>query len=266
MPKPNIRKFQESITNELDAIKNRVRDLIGNANWGEEGRYKEAILSKVISQFLPANLKIGTGFIMSNDDHLYGQNNLISTQIDIIIYEDKTPVIFREGDFVILTENAVRAVIEVKSKISIFSSDNENSLNKIVEKLNKLKQFKTFVSQEKRKKFVGIFSFDYSGSFNSNRVEEALIQSGGFINHISLGTNKFVRFWENPNKLNPPISRVAPCYIRYDLKNLSFSYFISNLLHMVADEDPVERYWFSFPIEGSKEMHRQDATIYLTSE
>jgi hypothetical protein len=265
MPGQNIRRFQESITNELEVTKNRVRDLIGDANWGEEGRYKEAILSKVISQFLPANLKIGTGFIVSNNDYLTGRNNLISTQIDIIIYEDKTPVIFREGDFVILTEKAVRAVIEVKSKITNYNSKNENALNKIIEKLNRLNKFDTFRNQNERKKFVGIFSFDYDGDFNSPKVEEGLRSSKGFVNHISLGSNKFVRFWKNPDGLTPPVDRLEPCYIRYNLINLSFSYFISNLLHIVADEDPIERYWFSFPIEGTKEIYREEPIIYLTN-
>ena len=38
----------------LNLIKNRVRNLIGNSNWAEEGRYKETILKNVIRRFLPA--------------------------------------------------------------------------------------------------------------------------------------------------------------------------------------------------------------------
>lgn len=47
---PNIQDFQQSITQELDVIKNRVRSLIGDAHWGEEGRYKEIILQKIIKR------------------------------------------------------------------------------------------------------------------------------------------------------------------------------------------------------------------------
>ena len=264
MPNQNIRRFQESITRELDITKDRVRDLIGNANWGEEGRYKEAILSKIISQFLPTNLKIGTGFILANNDYINGRDSRISHQLDIIIYEDKTPVIFREGDFVILTENAVRAVIEVKANIINYSRDNDNSFNKIIEKLNGLRDFESFVDNGvHRKKFIGIFSFGYNGDFNANRIAEALRTSRGLVNHISLGPNKFIRFWENPDGLIPPVPRNSPCYIKYNLENLSFSYFISNLLHIVSDENPVDRYWFSFPIEGTKEIYREESIIYL---
>lgn len=37
----NVRKFQESITQELTLTKDRVRDLIGDANWGKMGVLKK---------------------------------------------------------------------------------------------------------------------------------------------------------------------------------------------------------------------------------
>lgn len=260
----NIKRFQESITKELALTKDRVRDLIGDANWGEDGRYKEAILRKTISQFLPSNLNIGTGFIIGNEDHLNGQEGKISSQLDLIIYEDKTPLIFRDGDFIILTEKSVRAVIEVKTKITNYSADGKNSLNNIISKFDRLREFETFnpIGAE-RKKFVGIFSYDYDQNFLHDRVQESLLSSDGLVNHISLGPDKFIRYWENTIGLNPPLEYQGRCYIRYHLKNLSFSYFISNLLHIVADEDPIERYWFSFPIPGTKEQFREEPIIEL---
>ncbi|MCH7414327.1 hypothetical protein MM213_12585 [Belliella sp. R4-6] len=258
-----VREFQESITRELTLTKDRVEFLIGNANWGVVGSYKEAILRKTISQFLPTNLNIGTGFIIGNPDHFNGQNEQISSQLDIIIYEDKSPVIFKEGDFVIITESAVRAVIEVKTKVINYSNTTtngqDNALNKIIEKINRLREFETFNPiGVHRKKFVGIFSYDHEQDFSNERVDEALRISNGLVNHISLGPNKFIRYWENTDRLDPRPVFQGRCYIRYNLTDLSFSYFISNLLHIVADEDPVERYWFSFPIEGTKERYRAE--------
>ncbi|WP_026473238.1 DUF6602 domain-containing protein [Alkaliflexus imshenetskii] len=259
MSRQNIKNFQKSITRELTLTKDRVEFLIGNANWGEVGRFKEAILRKTISQFLPSNLKIGTGFIIGNSDHQFGRNGQISSQLDIIIYEDKSPVIFREGDFVIITENAVRAVIEVKTKVINYGNDQDNALNNIVSKINRLRDFETFNPiGEHKKKFIGIFSYDYEQDFSNERIDEALRISNGVVNHISLGPNKFIRYWENTIGLDPIPEYQGRCYIRYNLTDLSFSYFISNLLHIVADEDPVERYWFSFPIEGTKERHRAE--------
>ncbi len=262
MPNQNILKFQKSITKELIATNERVRDLIGNANWGDEGRYKEAILRKIISQFLPSNLKIGTGFIVANNDHINGTESKISKQLDIIIYDDKTPVVFREGDFVILTESSVRAVIEVKAEV-VNKSTNTNGLNQIIEKLEMLNDFQSFCNQTHRKKFVGIFSYKYTQDYNHITLQEILKNSKGIINHLSLGCNKFIKFWDDPSGLNPPIERSEPCYIKYNLQDLSFSYFISNLLHIISDEDPVERYWFSFPIPETKEIYRENEIIYL---
>lgn len=262
---PNIKRFQESITQELDMTKSRVRDLIGNANWGEEGRYKEAILSKVISQFLPANLSIGTGFIVSNDDFVNGCNNLISKQLDIIIYDNRIPVIFKEGNFIIVNDSCVRAVIEVKAKVKNYSSHQDsNGLNQIIAKLDQLRDFSSF-SNNIKTKFIGIFSYDYDENITQNRVEEALKASKGFVNHISLNKDKFIRFWKDTSDLLPGVDTNLPCYIRYNLENLSFSYFISNLIHIVSDEEPFQRSWFSFPIQGTKEIHRLEPIIYIYS-
>ncbi|MFY0253579.1 DUF6602 domain-containing protein [Chitinophaga sp. 30R24] len=261
----NIRLFQESITKELKYTKDRVRNLIGNANWGEDGRFKEAILAKIIGQFLPSNLRIGTGFIVGNNDHVYGREGLISHQLDLIIYDGGAPVVFKEGDFVILTESAVRGVIEVKSSLIAYSETGNQGLNNVIEKLNHLRRFRTFSNAgEGRKKFVGVFSFDFDGDIGSERIDNALRASNGLVNHISLGTDNFIRYWENTIGLQPPIEDYqGRCYIRYILHNLSFSYFISNLLHIVSDTDPVERYWFSFPIEGTKEMYRHERIVRL---
>ncbi|WP_313002883.1 DUF6602 domain-containing protein [Chryseobacterium gleum] len=262
MPNQNILKFQKSITKELIATHERVRDLIGDANWGDEGRYKEAILRKIISQFLPSNLKIGTGFIVGNNDHVNGNDSKISKQLDIIIYEDKTPVVFRESDFVILTENSVRAVIEVKAEV-VNKSTNSNGLNQIIEKLELLNNFQTFSNQEQRKKFVGVFSYKYDQNYNHETFTEILKNSNGIVNHLALGCDKFIKFWEDPSGLIPPLESNEPCFIKYNLQDLSFSYFISNLLHIISDDDPVERYWFSFPIPQTKEIYREDSIIYL---
>lgn len=112
----NITEFQKSITQELNITKDRVRNLIRWASWGQDGSFRGAILRKTISQFLPSNLSIATGFIVRKDDYFENNTGTISNQLDIIIYENKTPVIFREGDFVILTDASVRAVIKLKLK------------------------------------------------------------------------------------------------------------------------------------------------------
>jgi hypothetical protein len=127
--------FHKSTTEELKVIKNRVRNLIGDRNWGEEGRYKEAILRNVIKRFLPQNFKIGTGFIIKrreNDNEINRYDIDSSRQIDILIFDATRPILFSKGDFYIVTPNSVRAIIEVKTNI-----ENQN-LTKIIERMNEI--------------------------------------------------------------------------------------------------------------------------------
>lgn len=259
----DILAFQRSITKELITLKDRLRNIIDDANWGEEGRYKEAILKKTISSFLPGNLSIGTGFIARNDDHDAGQNGMISSQLDLIIYDNSIPVIFKEGDFVILLDDSVRGVIEVKSRI-INHGIAKHSLNSILTKFNQLRHFPSFGDgPENRRKFFGVFSYDYDDNFESDQVAAALGISSGFVNHISLGEDKFIKFWRRTDHLVPKTNVKGPCYLKYHLASLSFSYFISNLLHFVSDNDPENRYWFSFPIDGTKERYRVGTPVQL---
>ena len=81
---PNYLDYQKSISNELISIKNRVRNFIDDHHWGEDGRYKEIILSEILRRHLPKNVSVGTGFVVNQDN--------ISTQIDIIVYDSKYPL------------------------------------------------------------------------------------------------------------------------------------------------------------------------------
>src|SRR5436189_5415 len=103
--------YHKSTTKELLAITHKVRNLI--THWGEDGRYKEAILKNIIGRFIPEKYSIGTGFVIKQTENR--GEHLSSTQIDLIIYDDESPILFKEGDFVILTADAVKGIIEVKA-------------------------------------------------------------------------------------------------------------------------------------------------------
>jgi len=239
------KEFQESITKELNTIKNRVRNLIGNSHWGEEGRYKEAILKNVIRRFLPSNLSIGTGFVVKKNKN----ETQISSQIDIIIYDNTIPTLFSEGDFVITTHKNVKGIIEVKTKIR------SNELQKIIK--NAENNGKLIGKQ--RRIFNGIFCYEYTNNIYFERIEQALRNSRGYVNHISLGPNIFIRFWKRKdrNRLNPPVQDCETDFFNiYKLQNLSFSYFISNLLELTCNSKLDDRWWFLYPIIGTKEKHR----------
>jgi len=249
----NTLAYQESINQELDTLKNRVRNLIGRAHWGEEGRYKEEILKSILRSRLPLNLSVGTGFIMNQ---LSPTTNDISKQLDIIVYENNKAPIFKEGDFVIVTQNSVKAIIEVKSKIKSSRTD-KNGLYKVVQKFSDIVKFPQVSRIDENRIFRGIISFDYDGNIESPIIDESLRISGGIVNHFSLGGNIFIRHWVDGRSLSPQVHNCnRNFYNIYDLEGLSHSYFISNLIHMTTSEDLSDRYFMDFPIEGSKETKR----------
>jgi hypothetical protein len=246
----NPLKFQESINKEFELIKDRVDNLIDIEvnHHGENGAYKEAILRKIIKRFLPKNISIGTGFIVTkNDNNTYSR----TTQIDIILYDNNYPLLFNEGDFIITTPKNVKAIIEVKTTIR--NSELEYIIVKSKENMNLIGNPHIF---------NGIFSYNYNENIllQNNDVSipiiRALENSYGKINHISLGSNIFIKYWDEHHQLNNNHNCNSNKFFNiYDINNLSFSYFISNLIDYVIDEDTSERDWFMFPIvsENGKE-------------
>jgi len=149
----NLKKYDESVTDEILAIKNRVRNLIRNSHWQKEGEYKEAILRKIIDRNLPKKYSVGTGFILGKKMN----KPACSRQIDIMIFDSNNyPTLLKEGDdFYIVEPDSVRAIIEVKTKL-----ESTKLINAIV-RMNEIGQFVYYNSNEFREDlFVGIFSFE----------------------------------------------------------------------------------------------------------
>jgi hypothetical protein len=248
---PNLLEFQRSITNELLAVKDRVTNLIDHAHNGETGNYREAILKTILRKYLPKNISVGTGFILG------GEGELKSKQLDIIIYDNTIPVLFSDGDFIITTMQNVRGIIEVKSRIDSYV----NLKDAILQFDNSLLPFhERLLNTDLPKIFTGILSYEVGAGFNieSNHIDDHLRNSRRIVNHISLNKDLFIRKWRNQDaiELGPPaIDCNTDFYNVYKINNLSFSYFISNLIHIVSG-GLNDRYWFSFPIDGTKEVVR----------
>jgi len=149
----NKRKFDESVTDEILALKNRVRNLIGDSHWQKEGEYKEALLRKIINRILPSKYTIGTGFILGKSI----KPSIKLKQIDILIFDSMNyPPLLNENDFFYIVEpESVRAIIEVKTKL-----ESTKLINTII-RMNEIGEFIYENSNDNLKDlFVGIFSFD----------------------------------------------------------------------------------------------------------
>lgn len=230
------KQFHLSITKELKALQDRVRSLIGDAHWGEDGRYKEAVLRNVIRRFLTQDAVIGTGFIVRHSP----EELKVSNQIDILVVDSRYPLLFAEGDFIITTPFNVLAMIEVKTEL-------EPSDREIFEKATENGRIAG------KDIFNGIFSFEgvAQNRIETNSFEDILKNSQGEVNNICFGEDFFVKYWDR--SVNNPIKNG---YGIYKITGLSFSYFISNLVESVYPNTGVERNWFLYPIEEGKEAHR----------
>ncbi len=100
-------QYHRSLAAELDAVKDRIHTLIQHRL--TDGAFKEAALRSVLRRHLPESLMVAHGFVVREQE--------TSTEIDILIIDRDRPTLFKDGDLVIVSADAVRAMIEVKTNL-----------------------------------------------------------------------------------------------------------------------------------------------------
>lgn len=245
----DVSAYFESLSQEFKAVQNRVRYLINRSHEDTHGHWNESILRSVLRRHLPGNNEVSRGFIVAPDGN--------TKEIDILIRDTTFPVLFQDGELVIVTTDAVRAIIEVKAKLR--RSDENKVLDKLVENAEFLHNNATDETITSSPPFIGLFSYEWDGNCNSvdnflgKLQEKANSNDSRVINHVSLGESFFIRFWRR----SPHQTRGYNYknWHAYELNNRSFGYFIHNLVDAVSG-DSVEKnqeLWFPYP---SKEVHR----------
>jgi len=249
--KTNVEAYFESISQELNAIKDRVEKLIDRAHWGEIGRFKECILVNTISRFLPDDISIGTGFVVVKS----GNTFVPSKQIDLILYDNTYPVLFKEGNFVILTPEPVMGIIEVKSKTKYQGKNGLLSVLKTsYENARFIQESKKGNPRRHYEFFNGIFSYEsdvgYQSALNSyKRFLQELYSENGIKTWGSERRHKAIKYLVNYISLNEDIfMRIA--YHRfeaYEIKRLAPAYLISNIFVGFFKVKGDEQYnWFPY--------------------
>lgn len=117
----------EGFASRVDLLAQVIQD----AHYPSLGSYKERLLSETIRNYLPRSVEVGTGFVLfphedtappggkAHHDPLNRSAFTISRQCDILVFDSATyPPVFRDGDFVVLRPESVRAVIEVKGSLN----------------------------------------------------------------------------------------------------------------------------------------------------
>jgi len=116
----------ESFTSRINLLAQILRD----AHDPSLGAYKERLIMRLIPQFIPRAFEVGTGFVVfpkerafesdppEGYDPMNRSDHEISHQCDIIVYDAHNyPVVFKDGDFVVVRPEAVRSVVEVKGTL-----------------------------------------------------------------------------------------------------------------------------------------------------
>jgi len=279
---PDYKKFQKSIADELLSIKSRVSDLLDKVHHGEDGRYKEAIFVDVLRRALPDIAKIGTGFVIGDD-------NEQTSQIDIIVYDGRHSVIFQKGDFVIVPKASVLGIIEVKTRLGAPDGSTKLIKKKAIEdavKAIKKAGVNGKIVMRLRGRdlngnicynrhngmqgiFNGIMAYECNDLVIDQQVREALKESNGFLNHIAFGKDIFLKYWNHNlhNQLQHNLGigdRKESPFCRFyefsnDSESLAFGFFISNLIesiHIKILNNYPERQDFLFPLPKGKNAYK----------
>ena len=241
----NLERYFQSLTAECETLKDRVRLLVDDAHWPTDGEWKESVLRSMLKRSAPESVTIGRGFVVHQDG--------CSTQIDVLIYDNSMPILYRDGDLVFVTPAACRGIVEVKSNTSL------REFRAAADKLADNAEFIRSRSYDFHI-FVGFFSYDVRTT-NCRPFLEALNnasagQDARRIDHVALGANKFIRYWTS----DPDEETTRRSYDQWHLYNLNRmapGYFIHNLLLSVSKKLSAQRERTWFPRE-SKEAYIEE--------
>jgi hypothetical protein len=247
----NIEKYFKNLTNELVSLKDRVRDYIDDSNWLSDGEWKESVIRSILRRHLPGNIGVGRGFVVNVEQS--------STQIDILLYDKSKPILFQDGDFIIITPDTVRGVIEVKTKIRQLSE-----LRDAINKLSKNSQLINPTTSYRERHFFGLFSYEKPG-FNTDRVLQTVQdcvngQYQKLVNCISIGEDYFVRFWRSTP--NSPGLGLYSKWHAYHLENKAPAYFIHNVVDQLCPQWTRENINVWYPEDGKENNKIDEISLY----
>jgi hypothetical protein len=243
----NFSKFHKFIAAELAATRDRIRNLIGDAHWLSDGEHKEVVLRKTLRNHIPEVFHVGKGFISFE--------NSTSNQIDILISDKTHPTLFKDGDMRIVTPDAARVIIEVKTSVQDRSKLREY-LNKLADDIEMIRKSNSPIPYC----WAGLFVFE-KGRLSHDTILETLAEVTGdnvvrVINAVALGPDDFFRFWQKGSEISSTVD--GPVWHSYEIEKLSFSYFVGNVVvdHLTWERSFRSQYAWS-PAEAGKERLRK---------
>lgn len=248
-------EYFRSLSDECDTLKNRVRLLIDAAHWPTDGEWKESVLRSMVRRSAPQSVTVGRGFVVSQDR--------CSSQIDLLVYDNTLPVIYKDGDLVFITPSSCRAIVEVKTSVS---------LSEFGEAATKLGDNAEFVRRRAlgHPLFVGIFSYGVPTIRRDHTLaalqRAAAGNSSRLVDHACLGPSKFIKYWQHdPTATGRAATRTYNAWHLYNLERMAPGYFIHNLLVNVCRGVAAQREDTWFPRE-SKEVSLEASLPFVHVE
>jgi hypothetical protein len=236
-----VRTYFESLGLEIEALKHRVRYLIQDLHWQTDGEWKESVLRQILRRHLPSTVGVGRGFVVTG--------KATSSQVDILLYDVSKPVVFRDADLVFVTPDSIIGLLEVKSSMT------NNLLSSSAEKL--ARNIELVRLHPNIRAFAGIFSFEDQTRDPRRSVgciSDASATWNRKIDFVSLGTDRFIRFWET----EPGNSRkIHHSWHSYKINRLAQGYFVHNVIDAVCPHSVFENQDVWFP-HSSKEVYLEE--------
>ncbi len=234
--------YFRSLTAEVDALKDRVRYLIEDAHWQTDGEWKESVIRQVLRRHLPQSVGVGRGFVVTAA--------ATSRQIDVLIVDTGKPVLFRDGDLVFVTPDAVLGIIEVKSRATP---------TVIADAAAKLADDMLLVRLHPNiRAFAGLFAFE-QGNGGAEAYLSAIASASprweNRLDFVCIGPSRFIRYWHlNPDEPNRPYEG----WNSYLLQGVAPGYFVHNVVDAISPDSVFSNNEVWFP-RGGKEPYRDGA-------
>lgn len=232
----NRSSHYRSISEELNALKDRVRHMIDDRHWLTDGEWKESVLRYFLRRHLPDSIGVGRGFVLTE--------NGPTGQCDILLYDKSKPLLYRDNDLIFAPPDAIRGIIEVKTTLR------PQGLSKALAKL--CADAELVRHNNVRLDFVGLFSYDAKIPNAEKALASVASSVGGqparMVQCICLGPSRFIRYWVT----DPVKPRLLNKWHFYALPNLGPGYFIYNVVEYLCVQSTCHHPTLWFPSEGKE--------------
>jgi len=273
-------EFYHSVDGEFESlyrrlgylIQNQVRPSgIGEVNWYEEGEWVEQIVRTVLRRHLPGTVEVTSGFVIDKSSSVGEDAPRVSNQIDVLIISREAPILFRNDNLVVVTPDAVQAMIEFKR---IKNRPGQKVIKKLKANLGWVRKrnpncraglfcVNSPMADEKEKTTNGEQEEKwYSGEKARENLLNSLCevidpqqQAQPIVDFLALGGDYICRYFhQGEKKFHKPESGKAggyeevkdPGWHLYRIEEMAFGYFLANVVDWVSP-DSVKKHpkdWF----------------------